>query len=86
MVISPQIDTLTRPGEQSELGAVVVGANGSVIAGVAVTWASLAPGVATVGTSSGTVTAVGAGTATIRATAGTASGTATVVVLDPGTS
>lgn len=86
VVITPRADTLSGPGERAELGAVVVGTNGSVIAGVPVTWASSAPGVATVGVSSGTVTAVRPGTATIRANAGTASGTATVVVLDPGTS
>ncbi len=82
LVIAPRVDTLAMVGQVVTLGAIVVGADGSVIAGVPVTWSSLAPGVATVGPTSGTVTAQGSGTATIQASAGPVTGTATVVVLD----
>jgi len=84
VVVTPRVDTLSALGETVSLGAVVVGENGSVVAGVPVTWASLTPNVATVGANSGTVTSVGVGTTTIRASAGSATGDATVVVLSPG--
>jgi len=86
VVVVPRVDTLFGVGASVELGAVVVGAGGAVIAGVPVTWTSLAPGVALVGMDTGTVTAVGLGVATIRASAGPATGDAEVVVLEPGSS
>ena len=81
VVVTPAVDTLTNLGASVTLGAVVVGSDGSVLSGVPVTWATLAPGVATVGLNSGRVTATGVGTATIRASAGAASGDASVVVV-----
>lgn len=84
VVVTPRVDTLSALGQTVSLGAVVVGQDGSVVAGLAVSWVSLAPGVATVGASSGTVTSVGAGSAVIRASAGAVSGDAVVVVLSPG--
>ena len=81
MVVVPRSDTLFAIGETAWLGAVVVGVDGSLIARVSVFWASSAPGVVSVGRTSGGVTAVAEGTATIRASAGPATGTATVSVI-----
>lgn len=80
VVVTPAVDTLRAIGETKTLGSVVVGSDGSLIAQVAVTWSSRSPEVATVGRSSGTVTAVGPGTAIIDASAGPAVGQATILV------
>ncbi len=64
-------------GQTVQLTATPKDVNGSALIGRVVTWASSAPGVATV-SASGLVTAVAAGTATLTATSEGKSGTATV--------
>ena len=66
-------------GETQQLTASVVDRNGQVIAGASVTWASNDNSVATVSTS-GLVTAVGNGSATVTATSGGATGATGVTV------
>jgi len=58
---------------------------GATLPGRAVVWSTSAPGVATVLSSAGVVTAVAPGSATITARAGNATGTATVQVTGPNT-
>ena len=62
-----------------QLTATVLDQNGAVMAGAAVTWVSSSSSVASVSTT-GLVTAVADGTATVTATTGSASGTASVTV------
>ena len=62
-----------------QLTATVLDQNGAVMAGAAVTWVSSSSSVASV-SSTGLVTAVADGTATVTATTGSASGTASVTV------
>ena len=81
VTVSPSSGTLTV-GQTVTLGATVRDAAGNVIAGAMVTWSSSDAAIATV-SSSGVVSAVAAGTATITATSGTASGTATITVTNP---
>ncbi len=69
-------------GSTTTLSATVRDANGTVIAGAPVTWSSGNTTVATV-SSSGVVSGVAAGSATITARSGTASGTATITVPAP---
>lgn len=89
VTVTPSSSTL-EVGGTSQLSATVADANGNDIADAQVTWSTNAPGVARV-TSSGLVTAVAVGSATITATSGSASGTASVsvstaaVTADPGT-
>lgn len=66
-------------GGSANLTATLKDSTGAVLSGRTVTWATSAASVATV-SSSGVVTAVGAGTATIKATSGAVSGIATVTV------
>lgn len=66
-------------GETSQLTATVKDQNGATMSGASVTWATSAASVATV-SSSGLVTSVADGTATITATSGSASGTAEITV------
>ena len=66
-------------GQTVQLTATPQDASGSPLAGRVVTWASSAPGIATV-SASGLVTGVAAGTATLTATSEGKSGTATVTV------
>src|SRR2546423_8774481 len=66
-------------GQTVQLTATPKDASGTPLAGRVVTWASNAPGVATVN-GSGLVTGVAAGTATLTATSEGQSGTATVTV------
>ena len=66
-------------GQTVQLTATAKDANGSPLPGRAVTWASSAPGVASV-SASGLVMGVAAGTATLTATSEGKSGTATVTV------
>ena len=79
VTVSPATTELTALGATVQLSAAVRDQNGQAMAGATVTWVSSAVGVATVNTS-GLVTAVANGTATITATAGSASGSATVTV------
>ncbi len=65
-MISPRQVELTTIGDTATLSATVVDPGGRAIAGAPVEWSSTRLDVATV-SASGTVTAVGAGTTTIRA-------------------
>jgi uncharacterized protein YjdB len=66
-------------GNSVALSATARDQNGNILSGHAVTWASLTPSLATVN-SSGGVTGIGVGNATIQATVDTALGTTTVRV------
>ena len=81
VTVTPSSRTLTV-GQTVTLSATARDAGGSVISGAPITWSSSDAAIATV-SSSGVVSAVGAGTATITATSGTASGTATITVNNP---
>ena len=76
--VSPSTVTL-NPGQTSPLSATVRDANGGTMANAQVSWTSSNSGVATV-TSSGVVTAMAPGSATITASSGGVSGSATVTV------
>lgn len=78
--VAPTPVTLVAGASQG-LTATVRDQSGNTM-GVAVTWSTSNAGVATV-SSSGVVTAVSAGTATIRAQAGSVNGTVTVTVTAP---
>jgi uncharacterized protein YjdB len=67
-------------GHATQASAVVKDAAGSIMAGQAITWSSLTPGIASV-SSSGVVTAIAAGTASIRATASGVNGSASILVV-----
>ena len=71
--------SFTSLGATSQLSATVTDQNGATMASATVTWATSDAGVATV-SSTGLVTSVTYGTATITATSGSASATATVIV------
>jgi hypothetical protein len=71
-------------GEQASFTAVPRDASGNALAGRTITWSSTAPGVASVN-GSGVVTAVAAGTTTIRAQSEGVTGTASVTVTAPAT-
>lgn len=77
--VAPAVDTLAAIGAGRPFTATVRDGAGQVLNGVAVTWTSLAPGVATVD-ASGMVVAVAAGSARVVARAGAAADTADVVV------
>lgn len=79
--VSPSTVTL-NPGGTSTLSATVRDANGGAIVNAQVSWTSSNSGVATVN-SSGLVTAVVPGSATITASSGGVSGSATVTVTSP---
>ena len=66
-------------GQTTQAGATLRDASGNTLTGRSISWSSAAPSVATV-SSSGTVTAVAAGTAAIRATSEGVTGSATVTV------
>ena len=83
MAVTPASVTLTAIGEVIPLVAEVRDQNGQVMAGAAVAWSSSDPSVASVN-SSGIVTAVGRGSATVTASSGQASREVGVVVR-PGT-
>ncbi len=76
--VTPANNTL-QVGQTQQLSAVVSDGSGNPLPGKVPTWASSATTVATV-SSSGLVTAVGAGTATITATSDGVDGTASVLV------
>lgn len=78
VVVSPGSATLVV-AQQLQLSATVTDAQGNPLGGRPVSWSSSNPAAATVGTS-GNVTAVAPGTATITAMSGTAHGTATITV------
>ncbi len=78
VTIAPLTDTVSQTG-QVQLTATVKDSLGAVVTNPTVTWMSSANGIATV-TSSGLVTGVSAGSATITASDGGKSGTNTTVV------
>lgn len=79
--VAPPLDTIVRPGTV-QLTATMFDAQHNALSGRTVTWASNLPNVATVDTS-GLVTGVAAGSATITATSEGQSGTSTIVVIPP---
>lgn len=78
VVVTPATVTLNT-GATSALNAAVLTATGAPVSGVAVTWTSSAPQVATV-SATGLVTGVSVGGATITAAAGTLRGTSAITV------
>ena len=68
-----------NPGQSTQASAVLRDASNNVLSGRTITWSSAAPQLATV-SSTGVVTAVAAGSATIIATSEGQSGSATLVV------
>src|SRR2546428_7839658 len=81
VAVSPASATISG-GSAQQLSAVVKDANGNVLTGRTVTWASSSSAVATISTS-GLVTGVAVGAATITATSEGKSGAATVTVTNP---
>jgi hypothetical protein len=81
VAISPQTATVPQ-GQQTQLTATVTDANGAVVTDRPVSWSSSNQQVATVSTT-GVVTAVAPGSATILATSEGKSGTATIQVPTP---
>jgi uncharacterized protein YjdB len=79
--VSPATPSVTV-GQTVQLTATAYDANNNVLTGRVVTWASSNTGIATV-SSSGVVTGVAAGSATITATSEGRSGTASVTVTPP---
>lgn len=79
--VTPVDDTL-REGETVTLVATMRDNAGNIVTGRTITWSTTAPNVATVN-SSGLVTAVGDGIATVTASADQRSATATIRVLGP---
>ncbi|MXX71018.1 MAG: hypothetical protein F4Y73_04025 [Gemmatimonadetes bacterium] len=77
--IAPDSLNLAAPGDTATLLATVSDANGNVIEGAEVAWASADPGVATVA-ADGLVTAVSVGSTTVTATAGDAEAETAIVV------
>jgi len=83
-IISVSPTTLALvPGESQVLAAVARDAGGATIVGVAITWSSSAPSVATIA-NDGRVTALTPGSATVTATSGTVSGTTSLTVGEGG--
>jgi hypothetical protein len=65
----------------AQAAAIVKDQNGNPLTGKSVTWTSLNPSVASVNSTTGVITGVAAGTATIQGTVESISGTATVIVI-----
>src|SRR5687768_14739011 len=68
-------------GGTAQAAAIVKDQNGNPLSGKTVSWVSLTPAVATVNATTGLITGVSAGTATIQGTADGVSGSATVIVI-----
>lgn len=68
-------------GGTAQASAIVKDQNGNPLTGKSVNWVSLNPAVATVNPTTGLITGVSAGTATIQGTADGVSGSATVIVI-----
>ena len=81
VTVSPATASLTV-GQTAQLTATTKDANGNILSGRPVTWSTSNASVATV-SSSGLVTAAGAGSATITAMSEGKSGTATITVTAP---
>ena len=82
VAVTPGTATLVSFGETAQLTASAQDANGTAISGKTFTWSSSDESIATVN-SSGLVSAVAAGLATITATSEGKSGTAAITVLEP---
>lgn len=80
VTLSDPADTLLAVGNTLQLSAQAKNAQGGVISGAQISWASTNGGVATV-SSGGLVSGVGSGVATITARSGSASGTVQIRVL-----
>jgi hypothetical protein len=78
VLVTPTLDTLTWINETVQLQGTALNSTG-VQLGATISWSSSAPSVATVG-STGLVTAVSNGAATITARAGNASASATILI------
>ncbi|MGE5093150.1 MAG: Ig-like domain-containing protein [Bacillota bacterium] len=78
VVISPDTASLIV-GQSLTLSATTLAADSTTLAGETVTWASSNPAVATV-SSTGAITGVSTGSASVKATSGTASSTSSVTV------
>ena len=74
--------TALTVGGSTQLTAVPIGADGTVIQGAHVTWSSVTPGILTV-SSSGVVTAVSAGVGTARGAVGPRTADVVIVVRNP---
>jgi hypothetical protein len=83
-VVTPAADTLGSLGETVQLNATAQDANGDSVSGQTFTWTSSNEGVTTV-SSTGLVTAVGNGAATITAAAQGIPGTAMLTVMQTAT-
>lgn len=81
IILTAVRDTLTV-GASGQIAANVLGTSGNTLSGVKVEWSSSTPAVATV-SSSGVVTAVAPGRATISATAGGKTSSRAIVVRPP---
>ncbi len=80
VTVAPGTDTLLALGLTRQLTATARTASGSVVTGKTFTWSSSAPAIASVDPSSGLVTAVGRGNASITAAVDGKSGQASVLV------
>jgi hypothetical protein len=80
IVLGPAAPVLTAVGATQQLTAAVKDQHGDSMPGATVAWVSATPTVATVGASTGLVTAVANGTSLITASAGSASQSVTVTV------
>lgn len=81
VVSAPNTDVAI--GQALQLTAAARGSDGSVVSGVAFSWVSEQPGIATVNASSGVVTGVAAGSVTISASARGKTGSVVVKVAVP---
>ncbi|OLC77957.1 MAG: hypothetical protein AUH78_03345 [Gemmatimonadetes bacterium 13_1_40CM_4_69_8] len=80
VVVSPATATLDALGLTQQFTAVAKDANGAPIVGQTFAWTSSVPGVAAVEPSTGLVTAIGNGVATVTATAGGLASAASLTV------
>ncbi len=87
---TPTVQTITvtpnsaslKPGDTLRLTAVPRDASGNALSGAAINWSSNPQNVATV-SSSGLITAIAVGTATVTAGVGGVSGTASIIIQQP---
>jgi uncharacterized protein YjdB len=80
IVVTPASATLTAVGATQPFAAAAYDGAGDPVGGLAFTWTSSVPAVATIGASSGVATAASEGATTISAAAGSATGTASLTV------
>ena len=80
IIIIPQAATLTALGDTRQFFALAVDAGGAIIPGVAFSWNSSSPAVATVTSDGGVATAITSGVTTISASTGSLTGSAALTV------